>query len=87
MNEVDKVTLEVKAPESSLQECPFQPVKGFGKIDFEQESLLAPRLNVKRVDQFLSDDNIERDMPILNKSNLRVINKIRKMYLESIMVI
>jgi hypothetical protein len=35
MNEVDKVTLEVKAPESSLQECPFQPVKGFGKIDFE----------------------------------------------------
>jgi hypothetical protein len=35
VNEVDEVTLEVKALESSLQECPFQHVKGFGKIDFE----------------------------------------------------
>jgi hypothetical protein len=32
----------------------------------------------------MSDDNIERDVHILNKSSLRVINKIREMWLESI---
>lgn len=46
--------------------------------------MVLPRFNGKGMNNFLSDDNVGRDEPVLNKSGLRVINVIGQMRFKSI---
>ena len=69
-NEANEVGVEPKASESRGNEIPVQPIKGFSKIKFEEESLLVPSLKSERVDDFLGNDNVGRNVPILDESSM-----------------
>jgi hypothetical protein len=45
---------------------------------------VVPTPKVEGVDDFLSDDNIGRNMPILNESRLGVVNEVGEMRFKSI---
>lgn len=84
MNEADEVTLKAQAHKGSLDEILFQPVKGFCQINFEEKSLLPPCLQIERMHDFLSDDNVGGYVHVLDKSSLSLINEIREVRFESI---
>jgi len=73
-NEANEVGVEPKASESRGNEFPVQPIKGFSKIKFEEESLLVPSLEGKGVNNFLGDNNVGRNVHVLNKSSLGLVN-------------
>ena len=66
--------MEPKASESRGNEIPVQPIKGFSKIKFKEESLLVPSLEGKGVNNFLGDNNVGRNVHVLNKSSLGLVN-------------
>ena len=45
---------------------------------------MVPTPKIERVDNFLRNDNIRRNMPVLNKSRLSIVNETRKVRFESI---
>jgi hypothetical protein len=70
------VALKAQSCEGGLDEASFQPIKSFSKIDFEKESLLPPCLEMKRIDDFLCDNDVGGHVHVLNKSSLRVVNEV-----------
>jgi hypothetical protein len=46
--------------------------------------MLLLRLEGEGVDDFLSNDNVGGDVPVLNESSLRMINIVRKMRFKSV---
>jgi hypothetical protein len=49
-------------------------IKGFSEIKFEEESLLVPSLEGNGVNNFLGDNNVGRNVHVLNKSSLGLVN-------------
>ena len=45
---------------------------------------MVPTPKIERVDNFLRNDNVRRNMPVLNKSRLSIVNETRKVRFESI---
>ena len=84
MNKVNEVTLKPESSKGCSNEVPFKAVKSLSKVKFKQESLLLPILKSEGVDYFLSDDDVGRYVPVLNKSSMRVINIVRQVRLKSI---
>ena len=76
MNKINEVGLKSKAIEGSSNEFPIQAIKGFSKVKREKESLLVPSLEVKGVDDLLGNNNVRRNMPVLHKSSLGVVNEV-----------
>jgi hypothetical protein len=62
-------------------ETPADTIKSFGQIQFKEESLLIPGFKMKRVNNFLSNDNVSGDAPTLDKSSLSGVNDMRQMIL------
>lgn len=53
-------------------------------VKLKEESLLVPILEGKGVDYFLGDNNIRRNVPILDESSLGLINEGREVRLKPI---
>ena len=84
MNQKNEGGKESHPVERSGDEFPVDVVKSLGKIKFEKEALVVPTFKIKRMNDFLSEDNIRGNMSILNKSRLGVVNEPRKMRFKSI---
>lgn len=69
---------------SSSNKIPFQSIKSFGKIKFEHKSILNIRIKTKRMNNFLSNDDIIGNPSTRNKSMLRLTDKIRKFTFYSV---
>jgi hypothetical protein len=84
VNKIDEVGLKTKAVEGNSNELPIQVIKGFNKVKLEEESLLVPSLKAEGVDDLLGDNDVGRNVPILDKSILGVINEVGEMRFEPI---
>jgi hypothetical protein len=62
--------LKTKAAEGSMNELPIQAIKGFSMVKLEEKSLLVPSLKAEGVDDLLGDNDVGRNVPILDKSSL-----------------
>ena len=65
-------------------EGPFYAVKSFCQVNFEQEGFTFPRFQVKRVDNFLSSDDVGSYVPTLNKSSLCGMNDVRQVMFDAV---
>jgi hypothetical protein len=70
MDEPNEISKEPHSVERSGNEIPVEAVEGLSKVEFKKETIVVPTLKVEGVDDFLSDDNIGRNMHILNESHL-----------------
>ena len=84
MDKIDKMVVETQADEGVSDKTPFQSVEGFCQVNLEEESLLLPILKVEAMDNFLGNNHISRNMSIVNKSGLGLVDKIREMRFEPI---
>ena len=84
MNQTNGGGRESNPVERNGNEFSVDAVKSLGKIKFEKKALVVPTFRIKRMNEFLSDDNIRGNMPILNKSRLGVVNEPGKMWFKSI---
>jgi hypothetical protein len=79
-----EVGRKAHSAKGSCNEIPIKTVEGFSKIKLKKENLVHLTLQMEGVDNFLSDDNIGRNMPVLNKSSLGVIDVVGKIGFKSI---
>jgi hypothetical protein len=84
MDEPNEISKEPHSIERSSNEIPVEAVEGLSKVEFKKETIVVPTPKVEGVDDFLSDDNIGRNMPILNESRLGVVNEVGEMWFKSI---
>jgi hypothetical protein len=56
---------------SSSNERPFYSIKSFCQIYFKNKRLVVPRFQIKGMNDFLSDNNIGRNVPITIKADWR----------------
>ena len=84
MNQTNEGSGEAHPVEHSGNEVSVDAVKSLGKIKFKTKALVVPTSKIKRMNDFLSDDNIGGNMPILDKSRLGMVDEPRKMRFKSI---
>ena len=84
MNKANEVVMKSQTSKSINNEVPVETIEGFSKVKLEEESLLGPTLEMERMNNFLGDNNIGRNMPIRDKSSLGVVNVVGKMRLKPI---
>jgi hypothetical protein len=76
--------MQSKASKRRIKEILVEPVKSFCQVDFKKKSMMLPGFERKRVNNFLDDNNVGRNMSVLYESHLRVVNIIGQVRLKSI---
>jgi len=84
VDEPTEISREPHSIERSSNEIPVEAVEGLSKVEFKKETVVFPTPKVEGVDDFLSDDNIGRNMPILNENRLGVVNEVGETRFKSI---
>ena len=84
MDKENEIIIKVLASESLTYEVPFQSIKSFSKINFKDKSMILPRFKVERMDNFLGDNNISRNITASNKGRLTLVNTVRQVRFDSI---
>ena len=75
MDQADEGSREIHYVKRSNDEVLADAIEGLGKIYLKKETLIVPTPKIERMDDFLSDDNVRRDVHILNKSRLGIVNE------------
>jgi len=85
VDEPTEISREPHSVERSSNEILVEAVEGLSKVEFEKKTIVVPTPKVG-VDDFLSDtdDNIGRNMPILNENRLGVVNEVGETRFKSI---
>jgi hypothetical protein len=81
VQEGNKMFIKMVLSKCLANETPAYSIKRFGQIEFKEESILIPGFKMKRVNNFLSNDNVSGDAPTLDKSSLSGVNDMRQMIL------
>ena len=84
MDKANEGGRETHPVESRSNEVPIEAIKGFSKVKLKEESLMLPTLQVEGMDDLLGNNYVGRDLPILNKSSLGMVDVVGKMGLKSI---
>jgi hypothetical protein len=74
MDEPNEISKEPHYVECSSNEIPVEAVEGLSKVEFKKETIVVPTPKVEGVDDFLSDDNIGRNMPVLEVGEMRFMS-------------
>jgi hypothetical protein len=73
----DEMIIKANMSKCRFNESPFQPIKSFGQIKFDDKSMVFLGFKRKRMNKFLGDDNVRRNVPGLYEGCLRVVYVIR----------
>lgn len=72
LNQIDEIRVKALLFHSRSNEIPFQSIKSFGEINFQQKTFVFERVKTKGMNNFLGNNNVICNSSPRNEGMLRV---------------
>lgn len=70
MYQINEMSIETYSNQGVRNEIPLNYLKSLSKIIFENESFSIPSFKVGRMNDFMGNNDVRRNVPMKNKSRL-----------------